>query len=67
MKVDFDVLIIVIWLRGKWVVRAAVQKTIDKSDDEHLHDHHLLTEHCGAERYQVFSRVSPPARASNDA
>lgn len=44
---DCGVLIAIMCLRGKCIICAAVQKPSDQGDDEHLHDHYLLTKHCG--------------------
>lgn len=49
------VLLVVMRLRGKWAVCTMIQKPIDQADDEHLHDHHLLTQHCRTEARQTES------------
>lgn len=46
LQANFSIVVVVLQLRGKCVIYTMVQKSIDQSDDEHLHDHHLLTEHC---------------------
>lgn len=55
-EVGFVVLVVVVRLGGKRLVRAAVQEAVDQRNDEHLHDHHLLTEHWGAERCRDVSQ-----------
>lgn len=37
------VLFIVVLFKGDGIIPAMVQAVVDYSDDEHLHDHHLLT------------------------
>lgn len=55
---NVSVLVVVMCLRGKCVISTTVQKPIDQSDDEHLHDHHLLTEHCRKRKRKKKIRVS---------
>ena len=50
LQVSCDLQVTVMFLRRKWVVCATEQRPVDQSNDEHLHDHHLLTQHCGAEK-----------------
>ena len=50
LHVHFFVLVVVMRLTGKCVICTTVQTPIDQTDNEHLHDHHLLTQHCERER-----------------
>lgn len=49
LQADFGIVVVVMHLRGKCVICATIQHPSDKSNDEHLHDHHLLTKHCRME------------------
>ena len=53
--------VVLLFIGGQWAVGPAVEEPSDENNDEHLADHHLLTQHWTTQtNKQINAKLNKP-------